>query len=245
MKRHLARILDRKARSAHFDSITVHAPELARTLRPGNFVLARDPTTFDPYLRRALYPLHIQGDQFQFALAASDPLAARIEIGATLDLLAPLGKPVAFDAAAQHILLAADGAPIAPLIFFARDAIAQGRAVLLITRGDAFPTRHLLPEIEYRARAANETWLDAETIAWADQIIASGSPAAYAQLADTIIQTRYRLQRGFARVWADAPMPCGIGDCWACAVETSRGFALACVDGPFFDLAELSARSRQ
>jgi dihydroorotate dehydrogenase electron transfer subunit len=36
------------------------------------------------------------------------------------------------------------------------------------------------------------------------------------------------------------PMPCGTGACQACAVQTRRGWKLACREGPLFPLAELS-----
>jgi hypothetical protein len=35
-------------------------------------------------------------------------------------------------------------------------------------------------------------------------------------------------------------MPChGVGGCGVCAVQTRRGWRLACVDGPVFDLSEV------
>jgi len=98
---------------------------------------------------------------------------------------------------------------------------------------------HLLsPEIEYRTDDA----LSAELILWADAVVASGSDELYRALADVIRAVRYRLELGFARVIVDAPMPCGTGACYACAVETARGVQLACADGPAFDLAMLENR---
>ena len=226
---------------ADFVSITLDAPDLARNFRPGHFALARDPTTFDPYLRRVLYPLSIQRDQIQFALAASDPLAARALPGVQFDLRAPLGNPIAMDAAARQILFVFARAHILPLLFLAHHAAAEGRAVLVVARGDAaeiLPAHLLDPAIEYRVVAPTDVWLPPESIQWADRIYASASLPAYAELADAIVESRYRLARDFAFAFADLPMPCGSGDCGACAFGSARGFALACQDGPFFDLAD-------
>ena len=61
-------------------------------------------------------------------------------------------------------------------------------------------------------------------------------------LADTIRAVRYRVEVGLARVLIDLPMPCGTGDCFACAVETRHGIQLACAGGPAFDLSEFENR---
>ena len=206
-------------------------------MRPGQFALARDPSILDPYLRRTLWLYHSEGERVAFTLPTRDPLAARARVGDTLDLLAPLGHAVEFDAIARHILLIGEGAHVAPLIAIADSAIAQQREVVLVCRGaDAFPAHLLAPEIEYRTDASA---LGDELVAWADAIVASGVDELYRTLADAARAARYRLEPGLARVLIDLPMPCGTGVCYACAVETRRGVQLACVDGPAFDLADL------
>jgi dihydroorotate dehydrogenase electron transfer subunit len=210
-------------------------------MQPGQFALAREPATLDPYLRRAIWLYRIGGERIAFTLSAFDPLATRARVGDTLDLLAPLGHAVEFDANARHILLIGEGARVAPLFAIADNAIAQQREVVLVCRGaDILPAQLLAPEIEYRIDASAQT---TELIAWADAIVASGPGELYRVLADTIRAARYRLGAGLARVLIDVPMPCGTGDCYACAVETRHGVQLACVDGPAFDLIDLENQS--
>jgi hypothetical protein len=39
-------------------------------------------------------------------------------------------------------------------------------------------------------------------------------------------------------------MPCaGLAACGVCAVQTRRGWKLACVDGPVFDLKEIMSKT--
>ena len=241
MKQYLCRVIENRIFWADAQLIAFDAPEVARALRPGQFALVRDATTFDPYLRRVLWLYQVEDPRVAFTLSARDSLAARARVGDTLDLLAPRGTPIEFDANARHVLLIGEGTRIVQLIALAHTAVAQAREVVLVNRGEkVFPAHLLSPEIEYRTDDA----LNAELIVWADAIVASGSDELDRALADAIRAARYRLEPGFARVIVDAPMPCGTGACYACAVETARGVQLACVDGPAFDLATLENRRR-
>jgi dihydroorotate dehydrogenase electron transfer subunit len=173
-------------------------------------------------------------------LDAKDPLALRVRAGDWLDALAPLGVAVGLDANAQHLLLIGEGARITPLVALAENAIAQRREVVLVFRAGAaaeiFPAHWLAPEIEYRTDAGE---LGSELVAWADRIFASGSDEFYRSLIQAVRAARYRIEPGIAHALIDIPMPCGTGDCYACAVKTRHGVHLACADGPFFDLSEL------
>ncbi len=223
--------------------LTLDAPDLAPAMRPGQFALLRDPTTFDPYLRRTAWLHRIDGTRVAITLLANDPLAQRARAGDTLDVLAPLGRAVEFDASARHILLVGESARVATLIAVAENAIRQQREVVLIARaassGEAFPAHLLPPEIEYRT---DSDALGAELVTWADAVVASGSEKLYRALADAIRAARYRIEPGFACGLIDLPMPCGTGECYACAVETRHGIQRACVDGPWFDLAQFEQR---
>lgn len=248
MKQVLCRVTDNQTLWADVQLLTLDAPELARAMRPGQFALARDATTLDPYLRRTLWLYHVEGTRVAFAVSSRDPLAARARVGNTLDLLAPLGHAVDFESHVQHVLLIGEGTRVAPLIAIAHGAIARGRAVVLATTpapprprfaGEGvFPAHLLSPEIEYRTDAG----FNAELIAWADAIVASGSTEFYHRIADAVRAARYRLKPGYARGLIDLPMPCGSGVCYACAVETARGVKLACVDGASFDLIDFDNR---
>ncbi len=241
---------------ADIQLLALDAPELARTMRPGQFALARDPTTFDPYLRRTLWLYQIDGERVAFILSARDPFTARARVDDLLDLLAPLGRAIELGASARHVVLAADfargheageGTRLARLVGLAHNAIEEKREVALVSGvlsgaqpGDEiFPAQLLPPEVEYRV---GDDALNTELIAWADVLVASGSMAFYRALAERVRGARYRIEPGFAQVLIDIAMPCGTGVCYACAVETRHGIRLACVDGPALDLAEFENR---
>ena len=239
MKQHLCRVTENRTLWADIQLLTLDAPGLV--LHPGQFALARDPSTLDPYLRRTMWLYRIQDERITFTLPVYDPLAVRARNGDIIDILGPLGRPVEFAPSARHILLIGESVRIAPLFAIADNAIAQQREVVLACRGANILPAHLLaPEIEYRTDVSA---FSPELIAWADAIVASGPGELYRVLADAVRVARYRLEAGLARVLIDLPMPCGTGDCYACAVDTRHGLQLACVDGPAFDLIDLENQS--
>jgi dihydroorotate dehydrogenase electron transfer subunit len=246
LKHHLIALTETRPLWADWHLLTFDAPDLARSIRPGQFALARDPagSTLDPYLRRTLWLYEIRDARVSFILNAHDPLARSARVGAMLDVLAPLGHALTFEPSARHILLLGQGSRTAPLIGIAHEAVKLGREVVVVTSGEKFPSQLLAPEIELR----HDESFDAELIAWAHAIVASGAADYYRGLSDAIRAVRLRIPPGFARVWLEMPMPCGTGICYACAVDThlhrtqvqvSRGIRLACVDGPAMDLVEL------
>ncbi len=242
MKQHLCRVVGNTRLFADVQQISFDSAELAATMQPGQFALVRDPRSFDPYLRRAAWFYGVDRASVTLTLPSADPIVARVRDGDILDLLAPLGRAVAWPDSARHILFVGQDSRIPPLVAMARRAVQQDRSVVLSVLAAAdrelFPAHLLPPEIEYQAGAA----VNPELIAWADVLVASGSDEMYGLLGDLVRRVRFRLERGFMYTLIHLPMPCGTGDCHTCAVETSHGMRLACTDGPVFDWIELENR---
>jgi dihydroorotate dehydrogenase electron transfer subunit len=242
MKQWLCRVAGNTRLVADVQQMSFDAAELAATMQPGQFALVRDPRSFDPYLRRTAWFYDTDRTSVVLTLLSTDPIAVRAREGDMLDLLAPLGRAVDWPESARHLLLIGQGSHIPPLIAMARRAVRQGRSVVLsiiaTTDREVFPAHLLPPEVEYQAGAA----VNPELFAWADVLMASGSEEMYRLLGDSVRGVRFRLERGFMYVLVDLPMPCGTGECHACAVKTSRGIKLACTEGPVFDWLELENR---
>jgi dihydroorotate dehydrogenase electron transfer subunit len=241
MKQSLYRVTESTRLWSNTQVLTIDAPALARSMQAGQFALLRNPNSFDPYLRRTAWLHRKETERVTFTLLADDLLTRQLRAGEEVDVLAPLGNAIQFDANTKHVLAIGEGDRIAPLLFIAETAIRQGREVVLMHRTTSgeniFPAYLLAPEIEYRTDEAN-----VELIVWADALMLSGSEEFYRALAEAIRAARYRLEYGFARALIDMPMPCGTGECFACAVDTRRGVERACVDGPWFDLNDFALR---
>jgi len=171
---------------------------------------------------------------------AAPPLPSAWQPGLELNLRGPFGRGFQLPAYARHVALAALASTPDRLLPLAVQALASGREVTLFC--DLTESSLLLDlpaEVEVDALAAFPAALP-----WAD-VVCLDLPAS------TVPELRVRLglQAGEriscpAQALILAPMPCaGLADCGVCAVPLrgSRGssqtsFALACKDGPVFDL---------
>ncbi len=227
-------------------------------LRAGQLILVRANDSLDPYLRRAHFPLPrlpiTNNNSCSLLIPTTDPLT-RKAISETADVIAPVGNGFALDASTRRLLLIGDEGYLAPLIALAHEATQRQIAVTLsaVQTADGRPQTAavggqpsadslfewlgtLLPlDVEFQLASD----IPNDLLRWPDQICAAGSLAMYAQLRERITQVMPVVPSGFAQVIVAPPMACGFGACLACAVETTHGMRLACVDGPVFDLTEL------
>ncbi len=209
--------------------------------------------SLDPLLRRPLsiHRLAPSPSPTQLALLFSvvgrgtQWLAHRKE-GEMLDLLGPLGNGFSIHAKSQNLLLVAGGMGIAPLVFLAERAIAEGRSVTLIlgaeTKAKLYP-KDLLPagvetiittEDGSHGRKGMVTELLPDLAGHADQLFACGPASMYRAMMDL-----KELKGKSIQVSLEVRMGCGLGACLGCGMETKRGFKLVCKDGPVFELEDV------
>jgi dihydroorotate dehydrogenase electron transfer subunit len=167
----------------------------------------------------------------------------------------PLGRGYSTRAVGQNLLLVGGGIGIAPLLWLADDAVEKGKSVVLIDGArDAqgvFPAGLVPPEVEVvvttqdgsAGRKGLVTDVLPEYFAWADALFVCGPNAMFAAVADTVRRLEgHQRARGRKPVQAllEAPMGCGTGICYGCAVFDRRGEPrLVCKDGPRFDIRDI------
>jgi dihydroorotate dehydrogenase electron transfer subunit len=167
----------------------------------------------------------------------------------------PLGRGYSLRPAGQNLLLVGGGIGIAPLLWLADEAVARGRSVVLLDgardESGVFPASLVPPEVEVVVttqdgsvgRKGLVTDALPEYFAWADAVYVCGPNPMFAAVAQVIrgIEGHQRA-RGRKPVQAllEAPMGCGTGICYGCAVFDRRGEPrLVCKDGPRFELREI------
>jgi len=238
----------------------LHWADSAPAAAPGQFFLVRctpSPDHWDPYLRRALPPIALLPDHL--ALWIADPrdrglawLLAQPP-GAAIDLLGPGGHGFDLPTSPANVLILAVGAGVGPVWPAMTAALAAGCQVTLALAAptsDCAPPPSLTPiAVEYRlATADGSAGIRGDLFdllpgleGWPDRIYAALPRAAWPRLHAWIDGWRPWMGTGFAQVFVDADLTCGVGACQTCRVEMANGRRpRACVHGPVFDLARLT-----
>jgi dihydroorotate dehydrogenase electron transfer subunit len=251
-----AQVVERRAVADRLTLLWLSAPEVSGRARPGQFTMLRLGDGFDPFLARPFWIHRVRdgadGEELALLIEAVGRVTAllcRAEPGWPLRLLGPLGRAVPLRPGVRNLLLVADGAGIAPLVWLADEETVRGRSVTLLLGGRSgeqlYPLELLQPEVEVavatddgsRGRRGSVAELVGDYATWADEIVACGPVELYRALAGVL---RRLLWRRPCQVLLQVPIACGTGLCGDCAVPTRRrGTALACRVGPAFDLHDL------
>lgn len=167
----------------------------------------------------------------------------------------PLGRGYSTRGEGQNLLLIGGGIGIAPLLWLADDAVEKGKSVVLVagarTAEAVYPADQVPAEVEVivttedgtMGRKGRATEVLGDYFSWADQVFTCGPNPMFAALAELVRKLDGPGRaRGRKPVQAllEAPMGCGTGICYGCAVFDRRGEPrLVCKEGPRFDIREI------
>ncbi len=230
--------------------IRLQAPELARSIRPGQFLMLRLPGTADPLLGRpfALYDtiLDLQGqavavDVVYLVVGKLTGLLARLRPGDTLEAWGPLGNGFPELIGRDHVGLVAGGIGQTPFLAYVRELLGErgygGRAACRTAQRVS---------LYYGVRTA-------ELAAGIDDFRAAGAAVHLAsddgslgfrgyvtqlleqqEKPDHVIgcgpEPMMKALAGLARQWSvpchlslETPMACGAGICFSCVTRVRQG----------------------
>lgn len=151
-----------------------------------------------------------------------DPIGAgtralcALQRGDELSLLGPLGN--GYDLEVERPLLVGGGIGIAPLPFLS-EALGHPPAILGFRSDRHAEAAELVPNAE----VVVEPTLVTESMPPGHDVLACGPEAMLAAVA--------RLEPAAQLAW-EAPMACGYGACYGCAVEIGGELKRLCVEGP-------------
>ena len=194
------------------------------TLRPGQPVLAYKPGDWQP-LRKVLFPIQIASAGFIADVAPE----ATWRNGDTLVTYGPLGKGFTPSASAKKWLLASFHSSPDKVLALIQPGLEGGAALALFA--NRLPT-NLPPQVE---------WVESleEALAWADYLALDLPLNMLSSLGDRLGLSPGDRFPYTAQVLINQALPCGIGTCHACAIKSRQGWALACKEGPVFELNQL------
>jgi NAD(P)H-flavin reductase len=214
--------------------------QLERTFAPGEagqFHMLRA-RAHDGMLARPLSAVASDDTSVTFLCQPRGPaLAALAQVGADVDVLGPFGRGFDADAAGTAPVLVGGGFGVALLAPLSQRLPAA--ALLAAFRDtDAARAAELVPaaEREIVLPPANVVELLAPRLAAATCVLAAGPGGLVRAVAAACVAAEVPCQ-----VALEAPMACGYGACYGCAVRLGDGLLRLCVEGPVVAGTRLAA----
>ena len=136
-----AAVIANRRLSADYNVLALAAPEIAAAARPGQFVMIKTSGGQDPLLRRpfSIFEILRDGDGgapigvsiFNKRIGAGTTLLSRVEPGARLPLLGPLGRPFEPVDPPAEAWMVAGGVGLAPFVTLGAALAARGTRTTL------------------------------------------------------------------------------------------------------------------
>ena len=242
--------------------LLIRAPEIAREVLPGQFVMAaavEDESLHYPLLKRALavYSVRREANRDSIitlllkVIGVGTRHLASLQPGDTINLIGPLGKSFDVSRAEGKInLLVAGGIGIASFYLLAERLLEKGEEVHLIYGGrsaedlvglDDFRRLDLPVATTTEAGDLGTKGLVTEVLKTHLERFQNDHLVIYTCGPNRMMQAVSGLANGLnipCQISIEAKMACGFGVCLGCSVKTTHSYRLACKEGPVFEASE-------
>jgi dihydroorotate dehydrogenase electron transfer subunit len=231
--------------------ICVDSPDIVAASKPGQCVTVRcgeELTLRRPF---SIHQITKSGQLYLFfkIIGEGTTSLSTCREGEKLDILGPLGNGFHVKSTSTKLLLVAGGIGIAPLTFLAQQALAEEKTVTLLlgahARNELYPQK-LLPNAAKTIVTTEDgsygekgkvTDILSRYVDSVDQIYACGPLAMYKEMA----KQRQKWQRKKpTQISLEVRMGCGLGACFSCSIKTRNGMKRVCLDGPVFNLDDIT-----
>jgi dihydroorotate dehydrogenase electron transfer subunit len=258
-----AAVIENRRLSADYNLLSLAAPAIAAVARPGQFVMIKTTGGHDPLLRRPFSIFEILRDGagapsgisiFNKRVGIGTGLLSRVESGARLSTLGPLGRPFEPVDPPGEGWMVAGGVGLAPFVSLAEALTARGtRATLFYgaRRGEELYCVDLFHALGVTIVLATEdgsSGVKGRITAPLEAALAErplGSPVKLYVCGPTpMMRACAQLAATHGRacdVSLEQVMGCGLGGCYSCVVPVRSAdggrphHTRTCIDGPVFD----------
>ncbi len=223
---HSARVVDRNELSPGIVLLGLHAPELVRVTRPGQFVMVKPPLGQRAAIALGIYEAEGQRAALMFVVCGDRTRElASVSRGHTLELFGPLGNGFDLSGNPRDVAVVAGGVGIASVLLPVQALLRTGARVRLFYGARSKP---LLVDAERFARSGCEVITatddgsaghrgvvtDLLQNAGAPELILACGPSPMLRAVGRIAQ-----QRNIpAQLSLEETFACGVGACWGCVV---------------------------
>ncbi len=231
--------------------LDIQAPDLAASVRPGQFVMVRVADDFDPLLRRPLSIHDRQGERIALlfkVVGRGTARLAKVQPGEEIDVFGPLGRP--FPPVEGRVVLVGGGMGLAPLLFLAKESDPETTRLRLGAAGVGD-----LPGLDdFEALGLPLQVFTEDGSLGVEGLVTQGLAGELAERPATIMAcgpepmlraTAKIAARAGVECWVslEARMACGLGACLGCVVEAADGSRpRVCADGPVFEARRIFGR---
>jgi dihydroorotate dehydrogenase electron transfer subunit len=243
-----ARLRERFAPWESAAAIRLDVPDLP-TLPAGQFVLLSEAGLGGSVLPVPALPWG-QAEGATLDLLFTEPrklegLEAVLRLDRPLRLLGPAGRGFSIDGRTRRALVMGSGEGLGSLLLLTTELLRRGADVTFISTAEhperPAPAGALPHEVEYLTPAPERRLAQLEELLpWADALYLAVAPSILPDILTLLRRRLLRLPKGFAQALVRSVLlPCGVGACDLCIIETTKGYRRACRDGLVFDLPTL------
>jgi dihydroorotate dehydrogenase electron transfer subunit len=257
-----AAVIANRRLSSDYNVLSLDAPEIARGVRPGQFVMIKPSHGLDPLLRRPFSVFEILRDGsgratglsiFNKRVGIGTSLLADVEQGARVGVLGPLGRPFEPVDPPAEAWMIAGGVGLAPFVTLAEALVARGTPATLFygaRTGSELYCAELFEALGVRVVLATEDGtrgtrgrITVPLEAALQRIAPTQTVQLYACGPTPMMQACAALggrHRRACDVSLEQVMGCGLGGCYSCVVlarsspEAKPHHVRSCIDGPVF-----------
>lgn len=226
-----------------YQHLELAVDETLNRIKPGQSLLVKVNDSWHPYLREQWHPVSLAGTK----LLIERPAQEHYEVGQLVDVLGLVGQPIRFKRNLRNVLLVAYDTPPTPLLMTIPWLMGNRVQVTLVLLGTAkgYDTQHLNPEVEVIHGDDDINWQNqVMTVGWADQVLVAvhqdDELGRFKKIMARFEERRAIIPQNYLFGIFTSLLPCGVGACHACMLQTRQSWALVCSDGPAFDLTQIT-----
>jgi len=245
-----AEVLDHQEVAPEHFVLTLDAPDIARDVRPGQFVMVRSLRSWDPLLPRAfsVYHADAEGGCIQVLYREVGRGTQRLrqhEPGTGVHVWGPLGNYFRLPEG-ERVVLVGGGVGVPPLVYWAAYLAARAVPMDLVALIGAARGEFLVG-LDHLARARADVRVATDdgsrghhgyVTELLPELLADGRATVYACGPMGMLAAVARIAETHetpAELALEAPMACGVGACLGCTVpRAGGGYLRVCSDGPVF-----------
>lgn len=239
------KITSNKRIGQQYYKVSLRAPDIARIVKPGQFINVKLNDSIDPLLRRPFSIHDAYGSTIELLYAVvgkGSKILSQKKTGDSLDVIGPLGNGFDVSPVSGALpILVAGGMGVAPLYFLAKRLKHKDPLVLIGARNKKeLVCVKELKKLRVRVHISTDNGSMGEKGYVTDLlksmgrrrviIYACGPKPMLKEISAITYQTKIA-----AQVSLEEHMSCGFGACLGCVVKTTDGYKRVCKEGPVFD----------